>query len=229
MTTSDRTRSKTITDNIYRYDFVVKHGNNATAQQRQRQDVQLPCAFVLRQAAPSVQWLFSTSEFISTSYTIAPSNRTGFVKKLSHMEIVKHRGGREERIAEFNLKDHEKTTRIMYESAGITQSADLTVLGLDRYRCMINGKAHEWQPLGPSKTVLVMTSEAGKRMALFVYPQVVAQRSGSYSGCSREFAGQDVGTIHIMDICDGGREMLELMLCTGVVLAHRGRRKPTLG
>ena len=224
VTAKEFARIQTIAENSVSYDFgthVDPHGS----KRAQQQDSDLPWTFILRQSAPDIQWLFPTNPSDLTSYTIARSTaRRRFGRKQVWMEVTRHTRNSKVSIAEFNMEDNERTSHISYTSADSTRSANMTGVGSEQVRCVIDDKAYMWQPLGPSKTVLVMTDEVGKRLALLVYPQTEAPRSGSYPGYSKTFKDHDIGTIHVMDTCDGGQGILEVMLCTGVALACRRRK-----
>lgn len=72
-----------------------------------------------------------------------------------------------------------------------------------------------------------LTKFDGKRVALFVRAEEVAQRRASAPATSKHFEPETVGEIHIMDEFAGGSMELDQVLCTAVVVVERVKRRAT--
>ena len=144
-----------------------------------------------------------------------------------HMVITKHESGLNTRLAEVRFEIYGYGTTIEYKDAGIVQTLDLSDNHEQRYHTSLGGKSHWWQPLGPSKAVMELTKDDGKRVALFVRAEEVAQRRASAPATSKQFEAENVGEIHIMDEFAGGPMELDQVLCTAVVVVERVSRRAT--
>ena len=217
---------KPVIENTDKYDFIPPTTHVDCHQEQQRQNLDLPSAYTLRQTTPDTQSLCSIDESVSTSSIVRRSKRKALGRKPLYVEVLKYESNLEQPIAEFDSPE-DGHHRITYLNAGINHFDSLVDVGEKHYRCSINDKAYMWQPLGPSKTVMVLSSESDTRVALLVQSGAVTQRSGSYPGSLKRFKSEDIGEIHVMSTCAGSQEMLERILCSAVVLANRMRPKIT--
>lgn len=225
--------------NIQAIDFVSRHSisyTNPRSNMQGEQSTSLVNAdgpsrkYVLRQTSPSTQTLEPTqptSEPLSPTYSTTSHPTGGFMNHNPHMVITKHEGGLNTRLAEVRFEIYGYGTTIEYKDAGIVQTLDLSDNHEQQYQFPLGGKSHWWQPLGPSKAVMELTNDDGKRVALFVRAEVVAQRRASAPATSKRFETENVGEIHIMDEFAGGPVELDQILCTAVVVIERARRRAT--
>ena len=186
--------------------------------------------YVLRQTSPSTQSVEPTqptSEPHSPTYSITSHPTGGFMNHHPHMVITKHESGLNTRLAEVRFEIYGYGTNIEYKDAGIVQPLDLSDNHEQRYHFSLGGESHWWQPLGPSKAVMELTKDDGKRVALFVRAEEVAQRRASAPATSKHFETENVGEIHIMDEFVGGPMELDQILCTAVVVVERVKRRAT--
>ena len=205
-------------------------------------DLEISRTYTLRQTSPTTQSLLPTPCTSSSSFSIpdiftftsSPSNDRGLTKKNRHphIDIVRHRGGGESQIqskqfATVHFEAHGAT--IAYE--GRDQGRQLTDSGQGIYTCRAaddggTETVHRWQPLGPSRSVLEMTNDMGKRVALFTYSEGVAPRrpSGFGFGGPLKFDREEVlGDVHILDN-EIGIEVGSV-LCEAVVVVELGKTK----
>jgi hypothetical protein len=145
----------------------------------------------------------------------------GFVHRRHHLVITKHEGGLNIHLAEVRFESHGYGTIIAFKAAGVSQSLALKYHHGHQYNVSIDGTDYWWQPLGPSHAVLELTKGAGKKVALFVYAEEVAQRRASAPASLEHFQTEDVGEIHVLEELEGGQMMLEQVLCTAIVVVAR--------
>ena len=138
-----------------------------------------------------------------------------------HLVITKHEGGLNINLAEVRFESRGYGAIIAYKAAGISQPLALKYHQGQQYKVSIDGAGYWWQPLGPSHAVLELTTGAGKKVALFVYAEEVAQRRASAPASLKHFQTEDVGEIHVLDGLEGGQMMLEQILCTAIVVVAR--------
>ena len=220
-------------------DFVSRHSISYTNPRRSLQGEQTTSGenadgpsrkYVLRQISPDTQTLRPTqpsSEAPSPTYSITSHPTGGFMNRHPHMVITKHEGGLNTCLAEVRFVMYSYGTTIDYKDAGIVQSLDLSDNHEQRYHFSLGGKSHCWQPLGPSKVVMELTKDDGKRVALFVRAEEVAPRRASAPATAKHFQAEDVGEIHIMDEFAGGQVELDQILCTAVAVVEKIKRRAT--
>jgi len=144
-----------------------------------------------------------------------------------HMVIIKHEGGLNTCLAEVRFEMYGYGTKIDYKDAGIVQALDLSDNHEQRYHFSLGGKSHWWQPLGPSKAVMELTKDDGKRVALFVRAEEVAPRRASAPATAKHFEAENVGEIHITDEFASGPVDLDQILCTAIAVVERVKRRAT--
>ena len=223
VTASELERIKSITENTEFHDFVSSYQSIDTVRQQNLHNVKLPCSYFLRQTGPQTQSLIPTTGTRTPSYTITVKGKK---KKHRTEEVLRQEDGSTTQVAKFEDQGRQFNNIIRYKDvpAEATQLDDVRDMGQGRYRCSIDGEIYIWEQLGPSRIVMALFNESSKRMALFVYSEVGAQRSGSLPGNLGKFKEEEIGQVHIMDDGGGGQWMLERMLFTAVVMVGRAKR-----
>ena len=224
---------------IQAIDFVFRHSISYTNPRRSMQGEQTTSGenadgpsrkYVLCQISPDTQTLGPTqptSEPPVPTYSITSHPTGGFMNRHPHMVITKHERGLNTRLAEVRFEIYGYGTTVDYKDAGIVQALDLSDNHEQRYHFSLGGQSHWWQPLGPSKAVMELTKDDGKRVALFVHAEEVAQRRASAPATSKHFEAENVGEVHIMDEFAGGPVELDQILCTAVAVVERVKRRAT--
>ena len=140
------------------------------------------------------------------------------------MLITQDPGGH---VAEVKFQVNGYDSTIIYKDGGTSQKLALQNPQDQRYECLINGKAHWWHLLGPSKSVFELTEEAKKRVALFVYAEGMSQRTGSTSGSHIPSQERKIGEVHVME--DFLREPIALQqtLFSAIVVVEQTKRRVT--
>ena len=179
--------------------------------------------YVVRQTTHNVQSITSTGCTIP-DYSVVSNLKRTFIHKDLHADIRRHYGDLPVSIAEVRFKKNETWPIIEYKKA-----RDLDGLGLDKldepsYQRLIHSESYYWQPLGPSKVVLVLTDDLGQRVALFVLSDQEAQRNLSFPGSAR-LLGEVLGSIHILDRAVIEQEVVERILCTAIGIFEAMKRR----
>lgn len=225
--------------NVHAIDFVSRHSIsyiNPRSNMQGEETTSLVNAdgisrkYVLCQTSPNTQTLEPTqptSEPLSPTYSTTSHPTGGFMNRHPHMVITKHESGLNTHLAEVRFEIYGYGTTIEYKDAGIVQTLDLSGNHEQRYHFSLGAKPHWWQPLGPSKAVMELINDDGKRVALFVRAEEVTQRRASAPATSQHFETEALGEIHIMDEFAGGPMELDQVLCTAVVVVERARRRAT--
>ena len=220
-------------------DFVSRHSISYTNPRSNMQGEQTTSLvntdgpsrkYVLCQTSPTTQTLEPiqpASEPLSPTYSTTSHPTGGFMNHHPHMVITKHERGLNTHLAEVRFEIYGYGTTIEYKNAGIVQTLELSDNHEQRYHFSLDGRSHWWQPLGPSKAVMELTKDDGKRVALFVRAEEVTQRRASAPATSKHFETENVGEIHLMDEFAGGPMELDQVLCTAVVVVERARRSAT--
>lgn len=181
--------------------------------------------YVLRQTSYNTQSLISTGKSIPTSYTVKHHAPGGFRKRQPQTVITRDMGSRSIRLAEVWADTHGYGSKIEYPDVGVTQHLARDNPRQRRFTCLVDGVAYTWQPLGPSRNVLELTNEAGRRAALFVYAEFVFHRSASYSGSPPQIKGVEMGRLHIMEHVMGKQVVVDQICCTAVVIVEKVKQK----
>lgn len=184
--------------------------------------------YVLRQTSYNTQSLISTAKSVPTSYTIKHHVPGGFRKRRPHIVVTRDIQSRTTRLADVWFDTHGYGNNIVYLDGGVTQHLARDISGQRRFTCLIDGVVYTWQPLGPSRNVLELVTEAGKRAALFVYAEFVCQRSASYSGSPTKIRGVEIGRLHIIDHGKGKQVVFDQICCTAVVLVEKVKQKVSI-
>lgn len=225
VTASELARVRTNLENREGHELVFPDASIDFAKVAENPISEARHTYVLRQTSYNAQSLISTAESMSETYSIKLHTPGGFMKKHPHMIITRDFEGRTIRMAEIWDETHSYGSRIVYVDSGVTQRLARDGPTLRRFTCSINEVSYTWQPLGPSGNVLELTNELGKRAALFVWAEMVYQRSNSDSGRSTQAKGIEIGNLHIMDHIMGEQGLLEKVCCTAVVVVEKVKQK----
>ena len=177
-------------------DFVPPQASVDSTHQREKQETEAAQAYVLQQASPTVQTLVPLCNAHGPSYTISLDKVGSFLKPQPHMLITESSGGLH--VAEVKFQVHGYDATMVYKNASTSQKVVLRNPQDQDFELLINGKLHRWHPLGPSKSVLELTREANKRVALFVYAEGMTQRAASTSQNDVPFQAQRIGEVHVV-------------------------------
>lgn len=216
---------QTIVETTDKHDFVSPQVSVDSTHQQEQQEMELAQTYILQQAHPTIQTLAPLYNAKTPSYTIRLDTIGSFLKPQPHMLITQDPGGLH--IAEVTFQVNGFDSTIIYKDGGISQKLVLQKPQDQRYECLINGKPHWWHHLGPSKSVFELTEETKKRVALFVYAEGMAQRTGSTSGNNMLSQEKKIGEVHI--IGDFLREPIALrqILFSAVVVVEQTKRRAT--
>ncbi|CAD6573198.1 MAG: hypothetical protein ASARMPRED_005930 [Alectoria sarmentosa] len=189
--------------------------------QREKQGMEVAQTYILQQTFPTIQTL-GLCDAKAPIYTIRLDTIGSFLKPQPHMLITQDGGV----VAQVKFQIHGYDTTIIYNT-GISQKLTLQNLQDQMFACLINGKPHWWQPLGPSKGVFELIEERKRRVAIFVYAEGMSQRTGSTSSSHMLSQEQKIGEVHIME--DSLREPIALQqtLFTAVVVVEQTKRRMT--
>lgn len=216
---------QTAVQTIEAHDFVSPQVSIGSNHQREKQEMEAAQTYVLQQAFPTIQTLVPLYNAKAPSYTVRLDTIGSFLKPQPYMLITQDSGGL--KIAEVKFHTHGYDTTIIYKDTGTSLKLVLQNPQEHRFECLINGKPHWWQPLGPSKSVFELTEEARKRVALFVYAEGMAQRAGSTSGNHMSVQGQKIGEVHVMEDFSCEPIALQQTLFTAVVVVEQTKRRAT--
>lgn len=225
--TSDEKLSliQTIVETTDNHDFVSPQASVDSTQQREKQEMEAAQLYILHQTFPTIQTLAPLCNTKAQSYTIRLDTIGSFLKPQPHMLITQDPGGLH--VAEVKFHTHGYDSTIIYRDDGHSQKLALQNLQDQSFECLINGNLHWWHPLGPSKSVFELTDEAKKMVALFVYAEGLARRTGFTSDNHKLFQEQKIGEVHIMK--DYLREPIALqqILFSAVVVVEQAKRRVT--
>ena len=222
MTSNEKlTLVQTAVETTKKRDFVSPQVSVDSTCQQEKQEM----AYILQQAFPTVQTLVPFCNAKAPSYKIRLDTIGSFLKPQPHMLITQDPGGL--RVAEVKFYIHGYDTTIIYKDAGTSQRLVLQDPQEQRFECVINGKLHWWQPLGPSKSVFELTEVPLKRVALFVYAEGMAQRTGSTSSSHMLHQEQKIGEVHIMEGFLREPIALQQTLFSAVVVVEQAKRRAT--
>ena len=217
---------KTALENTDKHDFVSPQVSIDSIRQREKQEMEAAQTFILEQASPTIQTLLPRGNAGGTGYTMRYDTVGSFLKPHPHMVITENPGGLGVADVEFQVRGYDTT--IGFKNTGTTQKLALQSRQDQTFDCLINGKPHQWRPLGPSKSVFELTDEANKRVALFVYAEGTAQRNGtSASGKHMPFREQKIGEVHVIEdsLCE--TMALQQTPFSAVVIVEQERRRAT--
>lgn len=224
MTSNEKlTLIQTVVETTDKHDFVSPQVSIDSTHQRKKQEMEAAQTYILQQAFPTVQTLVPLCNAKAPSYTIRLDTIGSFLKPQPHMLITQDRGRLH--VAEVEFQTHGYDTTIIYKDARTSQKLALQNPQDQSFECLINGKPHWWQPLGPSKSVFELTEEAKKRVALFVYAEGMAQRADFTSGNHMLSQEPKIGEVHVME--DFLREpfALQQTLFSAVVVVEQAKRR----
>lgn len=226
MTSNEKlTLIQTLVDTTDKHDFVSPQVSVDSTHQREKQEMEAAQTYILQQNFPTIQTLDPLCNAKLPNYTIRLDTVGSFLKPQPHMLITQAPGG--VHIAEVQFQIHGYNSTIVYKEAGTSQKLDLQSLQDQKFECLINGKPHWWHPLGPSKSVFELTEETQKRVALFVYAEGMAQRTGSTSGNHMLFQDQKIGEVHVLEDFLHEPNALQQTLFSAVVVVEQTKRKAT--
>lgn len=225
--TSDEKLSliQTIVETTAKHDFVSPQVSLDSTHQREQQEMESAQTYVLQQAFPTVQTLAPLCNAKAPTYTIRLDTVGSFLKPQPHMLITQGPGGL--RVAEVKFQVNGYDSTIIYKDGGTSQKLALQNPQDQTYECLINGKPHWWHPLGPSKSVFELTEKAKRRVALFVYAEGMAQRTGSTSGTPIPSQERKIGEVHIIEdfLCEP--IALQQTLFSAIVVVEQTKRRVT--
>lgn len=216
---------QTIVETTDKHDFVSPQVSVDPTHQQEQQEMETAQTYILQQAHPTVQSLAPLCNAKAPSYTIRLDTIGSFLKPQPHMLITQDPGALY--IAEVTFQVNGFGSTIVYKDGGTSQKLALQDPQDRRYECLIDGKPHWWHPLGPSKSVFELTEGTEKRVALFVYTDGMAQRTGSTSGNYTPSQEKKIGEVHVMK--DFLREpiVLRQILFSAVVVVEQTKRRAT--
>ena len=216
---------QTLVETTDKHDFVSPQVSIDSTHQREQQEEKMAQTYILQQAHPTVQTLTPLSHAKAPSYTIRLNTIGSFLKPQPHMLITQDPGGLH--IAEVTFQVNGFDSTIVYKDGGTSQKLALQNPQDQSYECLVNCKPHWWHPLGPSKSVFELTEGTKKRVALFVYAEGMAQRTGSTSGSYMPSQDKKLGEVHVME--DFLREPIALRqtLFSAVVVVEQTKRRAT--
>lgn len=222
MTSNEKlTLVQTAVETTDKHDFVSPQVSVDSTCQREKQEM----VYILQQAFPTVQTLVPLRNAKAPSYKIRLDTIGSFLKPQPHMLITQDPGGL--RVAEVKFSVHGYDTTIIYKDAATSQRLVLQDPQEQRFEYVINGKLHWWHPLGPSKIVFELTEVPQKRVALFVYAEGMAQRTGSTSGNHMLYQEKKIGEVHIMEGFLREPIALQQTLFSAVVVIEQAKRRAT--
>lgn len=140
-----------------------------------------------------------------------------------HMIITKNKDGIQIGLAEVRFDAYSAGTTILYKETGCTQHLSLESSLYQSIECPIQGQTHCWQPLGPSRTVLELIDNDGKRIALYNYTNDVGLTA--IMGVGKNSPSKDIGELHILEDIEGGPRATEEVLCSALTVVERARRR----
>ena len=216
---------QTIVETTDKHDFVSPQVSVDSTHQREQQEMESAQTYVLQQAFPTVQTLAPLCNAKTPTYTIRLDTVGSFLKPQPHMLITQDPGGLHVAEVKFQVNGYDST--IIYKDGGTSQKLALQNPQDQRYECLINGKSHWWHPLGPSESVFELTEEAKRRVALFVYAEGMAHRTGSTSGTLTPSQERKIGEVHIMEdfLCEP--IALQQILFSAIVVVEQTKRRVT--
>ncbi|KAM0796857.1 hypothetical protein BDR22DRAFT_498718 [Usnea florida] len=226
MTSNEKlTLVQTVIETTDKHDFMSPQVSLDAIQQREKQEMEAARAYILQQAFPTVQTLAPLSNPKAPSYTIRLDTVGSFLKPQPHMRITQDPGALHAAEVKFQVRGYDST--IIYTDASTSQKITLQNPHEQIFECVIKGKPHWWHPLGPSKSVFELTEAAEKRVALFVYAEGMAQRTGSTSGNHTLAERQKIGEVHFMEDLLQELDTLQQILFSAVVVVEQLKRRAT--
>ena len=209
-----------------KYDFVSPQvAIDSVRQQEKKQEMEAAQTYILQQPFPTLQTFVPLCDANGPSYTIRFDTVGSFLKPQPHMVITETPG--DVKVAEVKLQTRGYDATIIYKKARGSQKLALQNPRDQRFELLINGKPHRWNPLGPSQSVFELTQEANRRVALFLYAEGMAQRTGSLSGNHLPFQEQTIGEVHIMQDFLRDPTALQQTLFSAVVVVEQEKRRAT--
>ena len=223
---AELTLVQTVLDNTEKHDFISPQVSVDSVRQQELQEMEAAHTFILQQAYPTVQNLVPLCDTQGPRYTIRLDTVGSFLKPQPHILISDDRGGFLVAEVEFQIRGYDTT--ILYKNNGTRQKLALQKPQDQIFECLIGGKPHRWHPLGPSKSVFELTEATNKRVALFVYEEAMAQRTGSTSGDHTFLRAQKIGELHIIGPSLRGEPMaLQQTLFSAVTVVEQAKRRAT--
>ena len=216
---------QTLVETTDKHDFGSPLVSVNSTLQREKQEMEVAQTYILKQTFPTIQTLGSLCKANGPSYTIRLDTIGSFLKPQTHMLITQDPDGL--LVAEVQFHVHGYDTTIIYKEAGTSQKLSLHNPQDQRFECLINSKPHSWHPLGPSKSVFELIEKTSKRVALFVYADGMAQRTGSTSGNHMLFQEQKIGEVHFLEDFVQKPNALQQALFSAVVVVEQTKRKAT--
>ena len=224
MTSNEKLTLVQTVETTDKHDFVSPQISVDSTQQREKQEMEAGQAYILQQAFPTVQTLTPLSNAKAPAYTIRLDTVGSFLKPQPHMRITQDQGALHAAEVKFQARGYDST--VIYTD-GTSQKITVQNPHEQSFECLIKGEPHWWHPLGPSKSVFELTEEAEKRVALFVYAEGMAQRTGSTSGTHMLAGGQKIGEVHFMETLSQDMDTLQQILFSAVVVVEQVKRKAT--
>ena len=208
-----------------KHDFVPPQMSIGSVRQPQKQEMEAAQTYILQQASRTVQNLVPLCNPKGTKYTVRLDTVGSFLKPQPRMLVTETLRGLH--VAEIKFQVHGYDATMIYKTASNGRKVALQNTQEQEFETLINGKPHRWHPLGPSKSVLELTQEQNKRVALFVYAEGVAQRTASTPGDHERFQEQKIGEIHVIEDLSHEPIALQQILFSAVVVIEQARRRAT--
>ena len=183
-------------------------------------------AWSLEQRYLDRQNLIPVTSTAETSYTIALPRAGRYGKNSSAMTIQGKHNSIERITARATLGAKHSHCLINDGIRSIEQTIALEHFPNLRYRCNLNESVHYWRTLGPSQTVIELVSAQGRRIALFVYTNNVAQQIDPAGRRLMPVKKHEAGQLHIMGSLDRESMPIELVICSAVVVVAMRKMRP---
>ena len=157
------------------------------------------------------------------------SETGGILGRKPHIRVTRQLGGNDSDIAEVRFEPSGKKTTILYKATNVLQTISLLDVTNEKQELLIGGKTHCWQHLGPSRAVMELRDDDQRRIAIFVYAGEVPDPANERV-TRRKSTGEEVGSLHVLDIAVAGSGSMEELLCSGMAIVERAkRRRSSLG
>lgn len=251
MTPDEMALSSTVPQSITTRDFAASQSSFLRHDFTQSHEIVISRSYLLIQESQDRLILALSSEDSGPSYHVRLHYQNGSIFRKSHMTITKEQerrsksvisiksrynrprssifgaerehGKTELAVAEIGI--HETDIKIVYKGKSYAQSLRLSDPSTQSYTCSIDGREHQWRPLGPSRTVLeLVRGEKEQRVALFLYGGDISPGSDA-CGQRRVSLGvrHNVGELHTLVDVDEETRVHEEVLCSALAVVESRR------
>ena len=156
------------------------------------------------------------------TYNVKSNSSAGFMNRKPDMSVTRVDEGKDRRVADARFDRLTARTNITYPEGGQSQELELESGMTQRYTLKINDTICHWQP-GPTRRILELMTEDELLLASFTYAQ-----EPNYTGHAAPTKEGEVGILHVSERLEkmvGDQSGLEQVLCSGVVLVERKKRR----